>query len=244
MNRRTGDLINKIPSMCDHNLVRVNKYPRDQDYVFESCSTCQEIYVHNINSGESFSVHKGSKIVRMCDDPDGSLLVMNRSWKLCKLDWDKTQDGAQLVLVQLIPKRTGKTLLILYYVECHDILMCNMVDDKETKDYEIITMKLGKETIIWRLFGPVEGHVFKPIAITCGPEGNAYFHDPGNIRILKINSHLEYPAVGSEREDTFNAPVRHRTKLNFTARKSDQHLLRAEIIYYLTDYVWHQKWIV
>ena len=124
----------------------------------------------------------------MCDGPDGSLLVMNRSWKLCKLDWDKTQDGAQLVLVQLIPKRTGKALLKLCYVEYHDILMCNMVDDKETKDYEIITMKLGSETIIWRLFGPVEGHVFKPIAITCDPEGNAYVHDPGNIRILKINS--------------------------------------------------------
>ena len=90
INRLTGDLINEIPSMCHHHQVRVSKNPQNQDYVFEHCSKCKEIYAHNINTGESFSIQR-SKIYRMCDGPDGSLLVMKQGYRLLKLDWDKTQ---------------------------------------------------------------------------------------------------------------------------------------------------------
>ena len=108
MNRLTGDLMNEIQSMCDHYQVRLSKYPRDQDYVFECCSTCEEIYTHNINTGESLSVHKGSKIIRICKGPDGSPLVVNKDLDLFKLQWDKTQDKAQLVFIQDIQLEKGK----------------------------------------------------------------------------------------------------------------------------------------
>ena len=188
INRLTGDLVNEFPSMCNHSCNHVSKYPQDQDYVFESCSTCQEIYVHNINSGESFSVHKGAKIVRMCDGPAGSLLVLKQSGELHRLDWDKTQDGAQLVFVQDIPPRPGKSLLRLCYVECHDICMYTYKDKEEDKGYEVIAVRLGSETIVWRLSCLVDGCVIKPESIACDPEGNAYVSDRGNNRILKINS--------------------------------------------------------
>ena len=207
MNRLTGDLINKIPSMCDHTGVHVRRYPKNQEYVFESCSTCEEIYAHNINTRENSSVHKGSKIHRMCDGPGGSLLVMNTDSELHRLRWDKAQRKAQIAFVQNIP-RPGKRPLRLCYVECHDILMCTMKDWEEDQGYEIIAVKLGSETfvwsggclvqltvsslrsntIMWRLYGPVDGHVIKPESITCDSDGNGYISDQGNNRILKVNS--------------------------------------------------------
>ena len=188
IHRLTRDLINEIPSMCDHYTVLVNKYQQNQEYAFESCRTCKEIYAHNINTGESFSVHKRSQILKMCDGPARSLLVMNISWKLCKLDWDKTQGGVQLVFIQDIPKRSGKALLRLCYVECHDILMYVVKHSKEDLDYEIIAVMLGSDTIVWRLLGSVDGHVIKSDFITCDTGGNAYVSDRENNRILKINS--------------------------------------------------------
>ena len=157
-----------------------------QDYVFESCSTCNEIYAHNINTGESLSVHKGSKIYRMRDGPDGSLLVLKQGAVLYRLAWDKTQGGAKLVFVQNIAPIPGKIHLRLCYVECHDILMYTVKDKKEDQDYEIIAVKLGSATIVWRLFGSVDGLIIKPESMTCDGEGNAYVSDLGNN--LKINS--------------------------------------------------------
>ena len=192
MNRLTGDLINKIPSMCDHNLVRVNKYPRDQDYAIESCLACEEIYAHNINTGESFSVHKGSKIVRMCDGPAGTLLVVDGSdpdrLKIFKLKLDKTQHEAQLVFIQNMHYRSEQEPLRFCYAECHDILMCTVKDKKEDQGYEIKAARLGSETIVWRLFGSVDSLIIKPESMTFDSEGNAYIDDLQNNRILKINS--------------------------------------------------------
>ena len=188
MHRLTGDLINEIPSMCDHHTVRLNKYPKEQHYAFEGCLTCKEIYAHNINTGESFSVYRGFKIERMCEGPDGSLLVMDTDWELYRLDWHKRQDRAQLVFLQLIPERTGKGLLKLCYIESHDILICTIKDFKDDTDYEIMAMRLGSEAIVWRMYGAVDGHVVKPEFITCDTDGNAYVNDRVINRILKINS--------------------------------------------------------
>ena len=188
INRLTRDLINEFPSVCDHICNHLNKYAQHQDNVFESCSTCQEIYAHNINTGKSFSVHKGSKIIRMCDGPAGSLLVLKQGGELHRLDWDKTQHRAKLVFVQNIPYMSGKSRLRLCYVECHDICMYTLKDKEEDKGYEVIAVRLGSETIVWRLSSLVDGCVIKPECMTCDPEGNAYVSDRGNNRILQINS--------------------------------------------------------
>ena len=183
MHRLTGDLINIIPSMCNHHNAHVRKY-----YAFESCSTCEEIYAHNIKTGERFSVHKGSRVIRMCDGPAGSLLLFTKDWKLFKLEWDKLQGGAQSVFVQDIPPRTVQFLFEFCYVECHDICMYTVKDKKVDQGNEILAAKLGSKTIVWRLSGPVDGYVIKPESITCETDGNAYVSDLGNNRILKINS--------------------------------------------------------
>ena len=186
MHRLTGEIVNQIPSMCNHHGVLMKKYPQNQDYAFESCSTCEQVYAHNINTGESLSVHKGSKIMRMCAGPAGSLLVLKQGGGLFKLEWDKTQ--AQLVFVQDILNMSGKSLPRLCYVERHDILLYTTKDLEEYKGYEIIAERLGSESIAWRLSGPVDGHIIKLVAITCDSDGNAYISDQGNNRILKINS--------------------------------------------------------
>ena len=98
INRLTGELVNKFPSMCDHQYNRMSNYPPNPDYVFE-CSTCEEVYAHNISTGESLSVQKGSKINRLCEGPDESLLVLKQD-RLHKLDWDKKQERAQLVFLR------------------------------------------------------------------------------------------------------------------------------------------------
>ena len=94
MHRLTGEIVNQIPSMCNHDSVFLRKYPQHQDTVFGYC----------------LSVRKGSKIVRMCDSNDRSLLVVDGSdpglSKISKLELDETQDGAQLVFIQYIPERT------------------------------------------------------------------------------------------------------------------------------------------
>ena len=188
MHRLTGELINIIPSMCDHHNAHVRKYPQDQDYAFESCNICKEIFAHNINTGERFSVHKGSRIIRMCDGPDGSLLLFTKDWKLFRLDWDNSQGGAQSVFVQDIPLRTVQFLFEFCYVECHNVCMYTVKDKKVDQGNEIIAVKLGSKNIVWRLYGPVDGYVIKPGSMTCDGEGNAYVSDLGNNRILKINS--------------------------------------------------------
>ena len=187
MSRLTGDLINEIPSVCDHYPVRMCKYHQDQDYVFESCAKCKEIRAYNINTAETFTVHKGSKIIRMCEGPAGSLLVVDNNGGIWKLHWDrKTQDQTQPVFIQYYPRRTGKSPLKFCYAECHDIFMLIMKDTEE-EDYEIIAVKLGSESIVWRLYGPVDGYVIKPESITCDIDGNAYVGDRATNRILKID---------------------------------------------------------
>ena len=185
MHRLTGDLINEFPSICDHNRVHVRTYPRYQDYVFENCPICEQIYAHNINTGECFSVRKGSKIFFICDGPGGSLLVKQQG-RLHKLEWNKTQKEAQLVYAQNILIGNGKQLCKLHYVEYYDIFIYIVKDVKE--DYEIIAVKLGSENIVWRLSGPVDGHIIKPLSMTCDTHGNAYVSDQATNRILKISS--------------------------------------------------------
>ena len=225
MHRLTGDIINEIPPMCDHHhYVRVRKYPRDQDYIFESCFTCEETYAHSINTGESVCVLKGSKIFRMCDGPARSLLVMNTRWMLSKLDWDKTQHKAQLVFIQKIPKSSGKSLLKLCYVECHNIFMYTVKDKREGRDYEIIAVKLGSDTIVWRLLGSVDGHVIKPSFITCDTDGNAYVNDRGNNRILKIDSltgEVLSILLFEEKEITIHSMRWSDTEPNLTIRRAN-----------------------
>ena len=186
MHRLSGEIVNQIPSMCDHNSVFVRKYPGNQDYIFESCSRCEEVYAHNNYNFESFSVNKGSKITRMCDGPDGSLLVLKQCGGLYRLNWDKTQ--AQLVFVQDIPTRPGKRMLRLCYVECHDIFMYTHRNEEVDQDYEIIAVKLGTDNIVWRLSGPVDGCIIKLECIVSDSEGNAYVGDRGSSRILQISS--------------------------------------------------------
>ena len=187
MNRLTGDFINKFPSMCHHDTARVSKYPQDQDYALECCNICKEIFAHNINTLERFSVHKGTKIIRMCEGPAGSLLAVELNRRLHKLEKDKTQQKAQLVVVQDTPLTVsiGKKTLKYCYAECNDIFMYTVRRKRVDEGHEIIAVKLGSNTIVWRLFEPADSHVY---CIACDTDGNAYVGDQGRSRILKINS--------------------------------------------------------
>ena len=56
------------------------------------------------------------------------------------------------------------------------------------EDYEIKAVDLTNVTKIWKLFGPVNGHINKPECITCDQEGNGYVSDRTTNRILKIDT--------------------------------------------------------
>ena len=88
IHRLTGSTINDIPSACNH-ITQVNKHPRHPDYVLESCSTCEEIRAYNIKTTGKQTVHRGSKIIRIFDGADGSLIVVDIHGALSKLVWDK-----------------------------------------------------------------------------------------------------------------------------------------------------------
>ena len=190
LDRQTGDLINEIPSMCEHRQKEgfvVNKHPGHQDYVLETCLRCEEIRANNIDTAKSFPVCQG-KFIRMCDGPDGSLLIGDRCYKLFKLEWDAEQRETQLNYIRQFHKDPGKTFLRFCYVECHDILLCTL-ETKEKGTYdEIIATKLESGSTVWRLFGPVDGCLIKPVCITCDTDGNAYVSDRRNNRIMKINA--------------------------------------------------------
>ena len=177
--------------MCKHKQVLVNKHPRHADYVLESCSTCQELRAYNINTTEPFIVHNGFNIIRMCEGPAGSLLVLDKSIGLCKLklDWpeDPLKEGQVVCIGHIVSQGINKQLLRFCYAINHDILLCTVKDCTEDRDYEILAMKLGSEKTSWRLSGKVDGHVIKPECMTCDPDGNTYVSDRASNRIMKID---------------------------------------------------------
>ena len=188
MHRLTGDLISEIPSMCDHDDVCVNKHPQHPDQLLESCATCKEIQALNVNTEERIIVHEGSEITRMCAGPARSLLVMDKDSKLSKLDWGQDQSSTTQAMKTIPSVTLNKQFLRFSYVECHDILMYTMKDEEEDQDYEIVAVKLGNGTIVWRMTGPLHCGIIKPDSITCDSDGNAYVSGRATNRILKINS--------------------------------------------------------
>ena len=190
MQRLTGDLISEIPSMCDHDGVCVNKHPQHPDQLLESCATCKEIQALNVNTEERVTVHKGSDITKMGSGPARSLLAVDKDSKLSKLDWGQDQSPiAKVIYRKTIPSVTlNKQFLRLCYVECHDILIYTMKDKEEDQDYEIVAVKLGNGTIVWRMTGQLDSGIIKPDSVTCDTDGNAYVSDRVTNRILKINS--------------------------------------------------------
>ena len=188
MHRITGNLINQIPSACDH-VAHVNKHPRHPDYILESCSTCEEIRGYGMNTKETFIAHKGSKIRRMFDGPAGSLLTVDPYCQLSKLTWnDDPLAEAEVTCKRDVSLRMLKKQYLRFCcVESHGILLYTAKDRESDKNYEIIAVNLENHSIVWRLFGPVEGHVLKPESMTCDNEGNVFVTDLSCNRILKIN---------------------------------------------------------
>ena len=186
IHRLTGSTINDIPSACA-NTTQVNKHPRHPDYVLESCSTCEEIRAYNIKTTGKQIVHRGSKIIRLFDGPDGSLIVVDMRGALSRLVWEKGPlEEVRLEYIREVPsKRFQKEFVRLCYVECHGVLICTVKDREE--DYELLAVRLGSRSIAWRLFGPVEGRLFQPGSETCDSDGNAYVSDRMTNRILKID---------------------------------------------------------
>ena len=126
----------------------------------------------------------------MCAGPARSLLVVDKDSELSKLDWGQDQSPtAQVIYRKTIPSVTlNEQFLRFSYVECHDILMYTMKDKEEDQDYEIVAVKFGNGTIVWRMTGPLDCGIIKPGSITCDTEGNACVSDQGTDRILKIDS--------------------------------------------------------
>ena len=189
IHRLTGNQINEIASKCDHYKVCVNKHPRDEDIVLENCFSCGEIHTYNVHTAKSISVHKGPEIRIMCCGPAGSLLAVDKKLNgLLKLDWPNVQSHEPQVICRVNVPANNKGFLGFCYVECQNILICTSRDPVSDADYEISAVKLEDGTILWRLFGPVDGIIIKPLCIACDQEGNAYVTDKATNRILKIDS--------------------------------------------------------
>ena len=183
LDRQTGDLINRIPSMCNHDRVRVIKHSRHVDCMLENCFTCGEIRSYNINMTEILRVHKGPENIIMCCGPTGSLLVVDKKLSgLFKLDWsDDLSVEPQVAYKGKFPTKNTK-FVRFHYTERYDVLICI------SKDEEIVALNFENRTVLWRLFGPVECVIIKPKYVTCDTEGNVYVSDLATRRILKINS--------------------------------------------------------
>ena len=190
LQRLTGDLINEIQSTCNHDEVQTNRHPQSPNYMLEGCKECKEIRSCNINTEETFLVHKGSGIARMIDGPSKSLIVVDTDDKLFMLDWNKgPQHKPNIRYKTAVPSvRLNKMSVRFCYLECHDIFITIVKDNEEDQDYELIAVNLENGNVMWRLFGPVDGCAIKPGSLTCDSEGNVLVSDQTSNRILKINS--------------------------------------------------------
>ena len=109
--------------------------------------------------------------------------------------------------------------------------MYTMKDKEEDQGYEIKTVRLGSESIVWRLFGSVDGLIIKPESMTSDLEGNAYVDDLRNNRILKINSLtgdvlsiLLFDGKENEKTDLYKISIRwSNTEPNLTVR-TEKHI--------------------
>ena len=72
--------------------------------MLECCLICEEIRAYNINTEETYTVHRGTKIVRICEDPAGSLLTVDHNGQLCQLGLDKENSQyAPMIHMQAVP---------------------------------------------------------------------------------------------------------------------------------------------
>ena len=232
LHRQTGDLVNNISSMCNHESVRVNKHPRHADYVLECCPTCRVVRAYNIKTSDYFFMYSCSTFTatfaRMFDGPAKSLFVVDSDCTLFKLVWDKDQspeEEPKSVSAAAILLGTTKELLSLCYIEHHDLLLCTVKGGKIIYEYSVVALTLESGTIIWKMCGEVEGQVIKPFAITCDPEGNAYVSDRNSNRILKIDSltgEVMSILLVEEEEEQIRSMCWSNTKPNLTLRTKSQ----------------------
>ena len=125
----------------------------------------------------------------------------------------------------------SQRFLRLCYVKRHNILLWTVRDSESDKNYEILAEKLGSEsneseTIVWSLFGSVDGRLIKPGCIACDPEGNTYVSDKATNRILKINSLtgkiLEILVVDEEENERISSIRWTNAEPTLTFRQKDQ----------------------
>ena len=141
LNRVTGDLINEMPSLCDHYYAQLKKHPQHTDSILEGCVMCEEIREYNIKMQEKSVVHREFSF-RMFEGPGESLLVADIHCGLFQIDWSNGQSQeAQVTYIRNVPLgMLQKRYLRFCYVECHDILLCTVRDMEHDKDYEILAV--------------------------------------------------------------------------------------------------------
>ena len=102
--RQSGELINAIPSMCNHFCAFVKMYPQHENYLLESCPRCERIRAYNINTAERCTMYKGPEVIIIGNGPGGSVLLVGPQNSLFMLHWHKDQlHKAQVVYRGNIP---------------------------------------------------------------------------------------------------------------------------------------------
>ena len=186
LNRLTGQVSNTIASECNHTSACLIAHPTDARFVLEGCSKCQVIRSYDVQTGECKVVHTGSRPIRMCHGPTGSILVQCHKFPifessrtgLSEFKWE--EEHGEL--------HSDKSV----YLECRPCQMCYaerfdilaVVCEKR----KVEAVRLVNNSPVWKLPGVVDGHTIKPHAINSDKKGNIYIGDATNNRILKIHS--------------------------------------------------------
>ena len=157
MNRYGGQMSSDILSKCDHPSACIATHPTKAGLVFEGCYLCEVIRCYDIHTTGCKIVHTGSRPMRMCRGPPGSILVQCRNFPvfessrtgLSEFKWDEEQQELHSDKSVYLQGRPIQAC----YTERFDILAVMY------ENGEVEAVKFGNNSQIWKLPKEVGGHV-------------------------------------------------------------------------------------
>ena len=193
LKRLMGEIIHEFASQCDHLICNIRGYPTNKESMLESCRQCKIIRLYDINTGTCKTVCTGFQIIRMYAGLSGSVLALDKSFRLLQFDWN--QDDKSLYLVHeknvqenFVEANIDRSLqpVRICYVDQNDIVVfttrkfrSDPFDVRAIKPKDIWD---GRNGVHWKL-----SVIVKPNGLTCDTAGNIYFSDIENRNILVID---------------------------------------------------------
>ena len=182
-NRTDPSLTRDIESPCKHFSFNhsICEHPVDTNSVLETCHECRQIRSYDIKTGEARGIYSDGKVSTTCLGPPGSLLRVDNTGRLLRLNWDDERQN--LKVVHSVQTNITDARQICY-IEQHDavVFVC-------PSSFRVTTVNLTNGTPMWELTQQqVCGKNIKPTGLCYNVNGHIYVTDRDNKRLLVLNA--------------------------------------------------------